>query len=200
MDNISPLCFATSDDWRTWLEHNHDKVKEVWLVHYKKGKAGKGISYFEALEEALCFGWIDSKLKRLDDDRFVLRYSPRNPKSVWSLGNREKVEALIASGRMAPAGLAAVEAARKNGRWDSAYTDREALPVPDDLRDALDGNRDARGNFERFATSRRNMYVRWVDSARTETTRQRRIAEVVERAASNQTPGDQKPEVLRLEP
>ncbi len=188
MDAENPLYFATAGEWRGWLQRNHAREKEVWLVHYKKGRSKTGLSYLDALEEAICYGWIDGKLRRIDDDRFMLRYSPRKPDGVWSQGNKEKAEALIAAGRMAAPGLAAIEAAKKSGRWQTAYTDREALHVPDDLREALAQNATAFDNFKRFSVSHRNAYVRWIGDAKREETRKRRIAETVKRVAEDQRP------------
>jgi uncharacterized protein YdeI (YjbR/CyaY-like superfamily) len=130
----------------------------------------------DAVAEALCFGWIDGKLKSIDEDRFILRYSPRKAKSVWSKINKEKAEKLIASGRMTADGLAKIEEAKKNGYWDAAYTNRTKYEMPDDLKKALIEDIDAWNNFENFANSYRNMYIGWVIGAKTEATRQKRIA------------------------
>ncbi|MDO8491786.1 MAG: YdeI/OmpD-associated family protein, partial [Dehalococcoidia bacterium] len=181
MDADNPLYFATAREWRDWLQHNHDKEKEVWLVHYKKGKGKAGLSYLDALEEALCYGWIDGKLRRIDDEKFMLRYSPRKPNSVWSLGNKEKAKALIAAGRMAPPGFASIEAAKKSGRWQAAYTDRSEEKMPDDLKDALAQNGAAFNNFQCLAISHKNAYIRWVNETKMEETRKKRIMEVVKR-------------------
>src|SRR5512139_1911309 len=124
-------------EWRAWLERNHASAKEVWLVHPRKSGAGSGLGMAEAVGEAIRFGWIDSKLKSIDGGRYALRYSPRRPDSVWSMTNRRRAESLMESGQMTPAGIATVEEARRRGLWDAAYTDREEVPVPDDLEAAL---------------------------------------------------------------
>jgi uncharacterized protein YdeI (YjbR/CyaY-like superfamily) len=120
MEATEPLYFASGDEWRQWLEHNHKTAGEAWLVYYKKGVKKPGISYREALDEALNFGWIDTRLKSLDKESYMLRYAPRKPGSAWSKANRERAEELMREGRMAPAGLAAIEEARRSGQWDKS--------------------------------------------------------------------------------
>ena len=183
------LSFTDIQEWRNWLIDNHSRQQEVWLVHYKKhsGKASIGLN--EAVEQALCFGWIDGKLKSVDKERFILRYSPRKPNSVWSKINRDKAEQLIAQDRMTAAGLAKIEEAKKNGTWDAAYTNKIRDEIPSDLRKALMENTKAWNNFESFANSYRNMYIGWVIGAKTEETRRKRIIEVVKRSALNRKPG-----------
>ena len=122
--------FKNKDAWRNWLEKNHDSKSEIWLIHYKKKSKKKSVSQFEAVEEALCFGWIDSKLKRVDDERYILRYSPRKPKSVWSKINKDRAEELISSGMMTSAGLEKINFAKKYGFWDSAYTNKVKEKLP----------------------------------------------------------------------
>jgi uncharacterized protein YdeI (YjbR/CyaY-like superfamily) len=179
------LHFKTSVEWRKWLQNNHDKATEAWLVIYKKRSSQTGLRYEEALEEALCFGWIDGKMKSIDKDTFILRYSPRNVRSIWSQQNREKTEQLIASGKMTQAGLARVEEAKMNGTWEKAYTQKKKDEIPADLEAALSQNQIALANFNKFANSYRNMYILWVSSAKTKETRKKRISEVVERSELN---------------
>ena len=183
------LNLKNNHDWRNWLLQNHDQEKEAWLVIYKKHSGKTGISYDEALEEALCFGWIDGKVQSVDLDRFLLRFSPRKAKSVWSKINKEKAERLIALGKMTDAGLIKVEEAKRNGSWEEAYTNRKRDELPADLETALSANRKAWENFHSFANSYRNMYIGWVTGAKTEETRKRRIAEVVKRSTLNKKPG-----------
>jgi uncharacterized protein YdeI (YjbR/CyaY-like superfamily) len=179
------LYFSNNGEWRKWLSMNHDKEQEAWLFIRKKRSSKAGISYDEALEEALCFGWIDGKMQSIDKDRFVLRFSPRKARSIWSKRNREKAEVLISQGKMTAAGMAKIEDAKKNGAWDVAYTSRTANEMPDDLEAALSRNRIAHVNFHNFANSYRNMYIGWLNSARMEETRRRRIAEIIKRAELN---------------
>jgi uncharacterized protein YdeI (YjbR/CyaY-like superfamily) len=189
MPENTPAYFADAAAWREWLTANHQRVSEIWVLHYKVNSRKPGLRYQEALTEVLRFGWIDGKLKKVDKDAFMLRYSPRRPNSVWSRQNKEKVEELAERGLMTAAGLAAVETAKKNGNWEKAYTDRVAVDMPADFETALNANEQACRNFSRFAMSARNMYVRWVNQAKTPARRARRIAVVVARAAAGLKPG-----------
>ena len=191
MELEKALYFKNSDEWRTWLERNHGKEHEIWLIHYKKHSGKTGISYYEALDEALCFGWIDSRMKSIDDERFILRYSPRKAKSVWSKLNKERAERLIETGRMTGAGLASIEEAKRSGSWDNAYTGRKKERMPADLKKALMEDENAWNNFTNFANSYRNNYIGWINGAKTEKTRDRRVAEVVKRAILNKKPGEE---------
>ena len=181
--------FRTGLEWRRWLEKYHAVEKEVWLLHHKKNSSRSSISHDGAVEEALCFGWIDGILKKIDDEKYVLRYTPRQPGSVWSKINKEKAERLIESGRMMAAVLSKIEEARRNGLWEKAYTSKSGEEMPADLDEALLKNPEARANFQCFANSYRNMYIGWVNTAKTGQTREKRIAEVVNRSAQNRKPG-----------
>ena len=183
------LEFSDTQEWRKWLDKNHNIKKEVWLIIYKKRNKQSGLKYDEALAEALCFGWIDGKMKTLDDCRFILRFSPRKSNSVWSQINKDKAEKLISQGRMTEAGLTKIREAKKNGSWGDAYTNKIREEIPPDLRKELMENIIAWNNFEGFANSYRNMYIGWINSAKTELTRKKRIVEVVKRSASNKKPG-----------
>ena len=189
MDAPELLYFTSAAEWREWLERHHKTATEAWLVHYKKGIKKPGVSYREALDEALCFGWIDARLKSLDKESFMLRWVPRQPGSVWSKINRDRAEELTRQGRMTGAGLASIEEARKSGNWDKAYTLLTRWETPEDLRKALAQNPQALAQFEAWANSHRNQYIYWVDSARTQATRDKRIAEVVRRAEAGVKPG-----------
>jgi len=172
------LYFANRDEWREWLARNHAAEKEAWLVHYKKHIARPALPYEDAVEEALCFGWIDGLLRRLDGEKYALRYSPRRKNSVWSEGNKARVERMIEQGRMTEAGLAAVNRAKENGEWDRA-AQREALEVPPDLERALAASKAADRGFQRLSPSRRKQLIWWVASAKTKATRDRRIDSTV---------------------
>jgi uncharacterized protein YdeI (YjbR/CyaY-like superfamily) len=185
MELNSALSFKNRDEWRKWLEKNYRKEKEVWLVHYKKHVGKIGIQLEEAVEEALCFGWIDGKLRKVDKERFILRYSPRKANSVWSKLNRERVERLVKSGKMTAAGLSVIEEAKKRGSWNQAYTNLKRDRIPSNLRKALAEDKKALDNFQRFANSYRNMYIQWVKSAKTGKTRRERIEKVVKHASHN---------------
>ena len=183
------LYFRNAQEWRKWLEENSSSAQEAWLVHYKKHSNKVSVSLSDAVEEALCFGWIDGKLKSLDEERFLLRYSPRRANSVWSKINRDKAQRLIDNGKMMALGLARIEEAKKNGLWDEAYTNRQRDEIPSDLEAALLENKTAWLNFQKFANSYRNMYIGWVVGSRTEVTRKKRIAEVARRSFLNKKPG-----------
>jgi uncharacterized protein YdeI (YjbR/CyaY-like superfamily) len=183
MDNAR--YFKDEEEWRSWLERNYDKERYVWLTIYKKGSGKKEITLEEAVEEAMCFGWIDGKLKSIGAEKFILRFSPRKMKSVWSKINKERAERLIKSGRMTDAGLAKIEAAKKSGWWDKAYTNKIMDEIPADLEQALKLEKLAWENFRKFANSYKNMYIGWVNGAKTTKTRKKRILKIVEQAIKN---------------
>ena len=144
-DDLPVLTFKSAVDFEAWLEERHGTSKGIWLKFAKKGTGIESISRAEAVEVALCFGWIDGQTASLDDAYWLQRYTPRRPKSKWSQINREKAEALIAQGRMRPAGLKEVEAAKDDGRWDQAYVSPKNMTVPEDLQEKLDENPRVRG-------------------------------------------------------
>jgi len=183
------LLFRNKEKWRRWLEDNHNKFKEIWLIHYKKSSNKKSITHYDAVGEALCFGWIDSTLKRIDEERFILRYTPRKNKSVWSKINKETAEKMILQGKMTQAGLEKINSAKKNGLWKKAYTNKIREELPSDLEKALNFDKVALNNFQNFANSYRNMYIGWVKNAKTSETRIKRINEVVKRSKENKKPG-----------
>lgn len=189
MSGSEGLEFRDRAGWRRWLEENHSEEDAAWVVIQKKGSERKGLRYDEAVDEAVCFGWIDGGMRRMDGDRFRLWFSPRRRGSVWSLLNRERAERLMDAGLMEEAGLRAVEEARENGMWDAAYTSRVEPEVPEDLMEALREDGEAWRNFEGFSNSAKLIYVHWVESAKRKGTRARRISEVVRRAARNIKPG-----------
>ena len=189
MDISTTFYFTDSLEWHRWLHLNHDIENEVWLYIYKKGSDKPGIRYIEAVEEALCFGWIDGKMQSIDEDKYILRFSPRKANSVWSKLNKEKAELLISQGRMTAFGFTKIKEAKENSLWEKAYTSRKKDVIPADLGAALSSNRVARENFHNFANSYQNMYIGWVTGAKTETTRKRRIGEIVKRSALNKKPG-----------
>jgi len=174
----------TRDEWRAWLAENHGRPSGVWLATYKKATGKPRIDYEEAVEEALCFGWVDSKSNALDDERSLLWMSPRKPRSGWSRINKERIERLERDGLMTDAGRAVVEEAKRSGSWTSLDA-VEALEVPDDLAGALARNAKARKHFEAFPPSSKKIILTWIASARRDETRQRRIAETVRLAERN---------------
>lgn len=170
--------------WRAWLAEHHDRSPGVLVIFYKAETGKPSIPIDEAIDEALCFGWVDSHIRKLDDERYARLFSPRKAKSPWSRINKEKVARLIDEGRMAEAGLAKIEAAKADGSW-TVYDPIEDLIVPDDLAEALSENPDAAANFEAFPPSSKKNILWWIASAKRPETRQKRITETVEKAAEN---------------
>ena len=181
--------FRCGEDWRRWLHENHGEENEAWVVIQKARSPDEGLSYEEAVDEAMCFGWIDDKMRRLNDHEFTQRFSPRRPRSIWSRINRDRAERLNEEGRMTGAGLRAIEEAKSNGRWEKAYTSREPPETPDDLLEALKESLEAYRNFMGFPNSARFMYIHYINDAKRAETRARRIRRVVERAEQDKRPG-----------
>lgn len=177
------------EEWRSWLSKNHASSKSVWLIYYKKPSGKPSVSYNEAVEEALCFGWIDSTVNKIDEERFKQLFTPRNPKSVWSLLNKKRALKMIQEKRMTSAGMNLIRAAKKSGMWAKAYTLKKTVVIPKDLTGALRKNPEASKNFSRFAPGYRNLYVLWINDAKGKDTRERRIRKVVERLELNKKPG-----------
>jgi uncharacterized protein YdeI (YjbR/CyaY-like superfamily) len=174
----------TRSEWRAWLEAHHSTSPGVQLVQWRRSTGRQELSYDELVEEALCFGWIDSKAATLDADRSTITMTPRRPGGTWARSNKERVERLIADGRMTEAGLRVVEAAKADGSW-TVLDDVDALFVPDDLGRALAADDQARRHFDAFPPSAKKMILYWVKTAKRPETRQRRIAETVRLAHDN---------------
>jgi len=171
--------FATQEAWAGWLEKNHRKSAGLWLRLAKKGSGLRSLNYSEALEAALCYGWIDGQKRGESDQAWLQRFLPRAAKSIWSKINREKATALIADGRMTAAGLEAVESARENGRWDAAYDSPRGARVPEDFQAALDENRRAREFFEALDGANRYAVLFRIQTVKKAETRTRKIREFV---------------------
>jgi uncharacterized protein YdeI (YjbR/CyaY-like superfamily) len=180
-NSIHPL---SRSEWRAWLAENHTRTAGVWLVSYKKATGKPRFDYEEAVEEALCFGWIDSKGNKLDEERSLLWFAPRKGGTGWSKPNKERVEKLIAAGQMTPAGLAKVEAAKADGTW-TALDSIEALEIPPDLAAALADHPPAADHFAAFPRSVKRGILEWISTAKTATTRTKRITETATLAAEN---------------
>lgn len=173
--------------WREWLAQNHRTSNGIWLIYYKVNSGQPSVRYSEAVKEALCFGWIDSKAKTLDNDRYMQIFTPRKPKSVWSKLNKQYVEELIAQGLMTEAGLEKINIAKQNGSW-TLLDEVEALIIPIDLKQALIANDLANQNFTTFSNSSRKMILQWLNSAKRPETRQKRIEQIINSATQNQNP------------
>lgn len=175
-------------DWRRWLRANHAKAAGVWLV-FIKGPA-RQLTYADSVEEALCYGWIDSTMRPIDEHRYRQMFTPRKKKSTWSALNKRRIDALVASGRMAAPGLAKIEAAKQDGSWTSLDA-VEALTVPSDLARALAANRKARAFFDASAPSSRKGALHWISNVKSLELRAKRIAHVVSQAAKGLRPQHQ---------
>ncbi len=170
--------------WRKWLQVNHLRLQQVWLILHKKSSPEGSVIYEEAVEEALCFGWIDSKPMKRDEHTFLLFFSRRKPKSVWSASNKKRLVKLIATGQMMPSGLESIEIAKANGSW-TAIDDVEAMVMPVPLEKAFKKNKLASTNFNAFPSSSKKGIYQWISSAKTDATRDKRIFETVSLAEKN---------------
>ena len=183
MDEVR-ITIESTEDLRKWLAAHHATSSSVWLVRYRKHTGDRHVSWSELVDELLCYGWVDSLPRKLDDERTMIRISPRNPKSNWSGINKEKVLRLRPEGRMTPAGEALVEAAQANGCW-TFLEDVEQLIVPPDLAEALDATGKAAYYYDRFPDSSKRGILEWIKTAKTAATREKRIRETAEKAARN---------------
>ena len=184
---IETFCPKSRQEWREWLQKNHTQKQSVWLIYYKKKSGVPTVMYSEAVDEALCFGWIDSKAKPLDEEKFMQFFSKRKAKSVWSKVNKAKVERLISEGLMTKAGFESIETAKQNGSW-TILDEAEALLIPKDLDDEFQKRPKAKNYFLGLSRSDKRNILQWLVLAKREETRQKRIAEIVELADQNQKP------------
>lgn len=179
MPELVELLLPDVEAWRDWLDAHHGDHPGVWLVLHKKGGCTTALTYEQALDEALCFGWIDGQVARRDDESYRQRFTPRRPRSAWSARNVGHVERLTRAGRMRPAGLAAVDAARPDGRWESAYRGQASMEVPPDLARALAADPAAAATFEELDSANRYAIVYRLGAVKRPETRERRLAEYV---------------------
>ncbi len=178
------LLIETQDEWRAWLKDNHHDSSGLWLVSWKKATGRPYIPFTDAVDEALCFGWVDSKINKLDNERAMRLFTPRNPKSPWSRINKEKIARLVHQGRMAAAGIKLVEDAKADGSWN-IYDEIEDIVIPSDLASALNENAPAALYFKSFPDSSKKNILWWIKSARRPQTRTNRIEKTVALAAQN---------------
>ena len=177
----------SNQEWRQWLEENHLQKEAVWVVFYKKSANQPTVTWTDAVDEALCFGWIDSIKKKLDTERSIQFFSRRKPNSTWSKINKQKVIHLVETAKMTPAGLACIDIAKQNGWWE-ILDSVEALTIPQDLENALNTSETAMHYFSGLSKSVRKMMLQWLVLARRPETRQKRIKEIVALAAKKQKP------------
>lgn len=186
-DGLPQLPFASAAAWESWLEENHRAADGVWIRMSKKGSGIDSVRYPEVLDSALCFGWIDGRRESLDERFFLQRFTPRRPRSRWSRINREKAERLIEEGRMRPAGLAEVERARTDGRWEAAYEGQRAITVPVDLQLELDARPEAKAFFSELGSQNRYAILYRLAEAKRPETRARRLAKFVAMLEARET-------------
>ena len=169
-------------EWREWLRKNHDREeKGIWLVFYKKETKKPTLEYNDSVEEALCFGWIDSIIKKINEEKYVRKFTPRNPKSLWSLSNKNRIEKMIKEGKMTEHGLKKIDAAKKSGQWDKK--DRPEIDlenIPPELEKALKKNKKARDFFKGLAPSYKKQFIGWIKIAKRAETKEKRLKETIE--------------------
>lgn len=178
--------------WRSWLAAKHTRPTGIWVVMDRRGTNPAVLDYVSAVEEALCFGWIDSRVVKLDPQRTLQWFSPRRPRGTWARSNKERVERLTAAGLMAPAGLAVIEEAKRNGSW-TLLDDVERLVVPEDLAAAFEASPPARANWDAFSRSVKMAILYWIIQAQRPETRAARVAETAIRAAVNEKANEPRP-------
>ena len=188
-DGLPAVYAKDRNAWRRWLARNHAKSRGVWLVYYKRGSGRPTVSYAEAVEECLCYGWIDSVINAIDADRYMQLMTPRKPKSAWSKVNKGRIERMVAEDRMTPAGLAKIEQAKTDGSW-TRLDSVEAMTLPPELRKALAANRTAKRNFDAWPQSARKQVLYYLNAAKRPETRARRIDEIIRNLAANIRPSD----------
>lgn len=186
-DDEPIVSFASPREWEEWLAANHGSSPGVWIKIAKKETGIESARYPEVLESALCFGWIDARRRSLDERYFLQRFTPRLSRSKWSRINREKAERLIAEGRMRPAGLAEVERARADGRWEAAYESQRGMAVPDDLQRELDARPEANASFSQLSSQNRYAILYRLADAKRPETRARRLAKFVAMLEAGET-------------
>jgi uncharacterized protein YdeI (YjbR/CyaY-like superfamily) len=180
------LPFANKKKWFAWLAKQHEKSSGVWLQLAKKDSGIPSVTYEEAVDAALCYGWIDGQKKGYDDKYWLQKFTPRGPKSIWSKINTEKAERLIASGEMQPAGLKAIEAAKSDGRWEAAYSSQRNISIPEDFQAALDQNGKAKAFFSTLKSAERYSILSRIQTAKKQETRAKRIQQFVEMMERNE--------------
>ncbi|MFC4874426.1 YdeI/OmpD-associated family protein [Negadavirga shengliensis] len=183
-NGIPAMPFTSREDWRRWLEDHHTEKSAIFMIIYRQKSQIASLTYEEAVEEALCFGWIDSKANKRDADSYYLYFAPRNAKSRWSKINRDRVAKMESQGLMRPSGQELVDLAKSTGTWE-ALMDVENLVIPADLLHLLDSKPEASKNFQAFSPSSRKIILEWIMSAKRPETRQKRIMETVRLAEIN---------------
>ncbi len=187
MDESELFCPKNRAEWREWLEQNHQQKQSVWMIYFKMNSGNFTLSWSEAVDEALCFGWIDSTAKSIDEARYKQFFTKRKPKSVWSKINKDKIEQLHKAGLIAQAGYDIIEIAKQNGYWNS-LDQIEAMIIPDDLEEAFYNHPLAKDFYHSLSNSIKKQLLYWVSSAKKPETRQKRIDEIILNANQNKKP------------
>lgn len=187
IDNLETFQAQNRKQWREWLEKNYDISRGIWLIYYKVKSSKPSIRYSEAVKEALCFGWIDSKVRSLNEESYMQIFTPRKPKSVWSKLNKQYIEELMEQNLMTEAGIEKIEVAKQDGSWTTLDAS-EALIVPADLQQALAANEIASKHFAKFSNTTKKNILFWIDSAKRLETRLKRIEQTINSAAQSKNP------------
>ena len=187
MKDVENYCPSDQEDWKKWLELNHNKNEAVWLIFYKKRSSNYNLSWSGAVDEALCFGWIDSTKKTIDNEKYKQYFSKRKTKSIWSKINKEKVKILIEQGLMNESGYKSIEIAKENSSW-TFLDEVEALVIPEDLKAEFTNHKGSMEYFDSLSKSVKKILLYWVVSAKRKETRQKRILEITENASKNMKP------------
>src|SRR5688572_19654840 len=185
-DNLPILFFKTAKEWEKWIAKNFASSKGVWLRFYKKASGIPSVSYPEAVEVSLCYGWIDGQANKYDENSYLQRFTPRRPKSIWAKKNIERVTRLIAAGKMKPAGLKEIEAAKADGRWKMAYDSPETMEIPDDFLKALSKNPKAKKFFGTLNKTNIYSITGRLQTAKKPVTREKRMKSILEMLSKNQ--------------
>jgi uncharacterized protein YdeI (YjbR/CyaY-like superfamily) len=177
---MKQLYIPDRKQWRSWLAKNHNKVRDgIWLVFYKKKTNKPSLEYGQAVEEALCYGWIDSIIKKIDDEKYVRKFTPRKVGSFWSKLNKKRADKMIKQGLMTKAGLAKIKIAKETGLWDKDPRPKISFDIPEEFAAALAKNKKAKENFNKLAPTYRRHYIGWIAMAKRAETKKRRIAESI---------------------
>ncbi len=186
LNNLSTLFFEAQQGWEAWLDEHHTNTEGIWLKMAKKETRILSLSYAEALEVALCYGWIDSQKASFDEQYWLQRFTPRGKRSIWSKVNCDKVTALLAEGKMQPFGIQQVDLAKADGRWEAAYESQSKITVPDDFQQELDKNQKAKDFFSTLSSGNRYAILFRIQTAKKSETRIARIQKFIEMLANNQ--------------
>jgi len=176
---LQQLYVKTRDEWRKWLSEHHQTERELWLVFFKKETGKPSIEYDASVEEALCFGWVDSIIKKIDAEKYARKFTPRKSGSLWSDSNKKRVKKMIAEGRMTEFGLARIEEANRSGLWDKSPRPDISFEIPEEFERALQQNKEAQEFFQQLAPSYQKQYIAWIVVAKRQETREKRIKESI---------------------